>query len=57
MGDAPIVEEVRRVREEDAKQSDYDLNAMAAGLRKREREHRDRLAAFAPKPAKERDSA
>ena len=57
MRDDPIVEEVRRVREEYARQLGYDLRAMAADLRKREQEHRDRLVTFPPKPPRQRDSA
>ena len=57
MRDDPIVEEVRRIREEYAKQFDYDLSAMAADLRKREQDHRDRLVTFPPKRARKRDSA
>lgn len=57
MRDDPIVDEVRRVREEYAKQFAYDLDAMADDLRKREQEHRERLVTFPPKPARQRDSA
>lgn len=56
MRDDPIVEEVRRIREEYAKQFGYDLNAMAADLRQREQDHRDRLVNFSPKPARKRES-
>jgi len=45
----PIVEEVRRVRQEYAKQFNYDLHALAADLREREQEHPERLVSF---PAK-----
>jgi hypothetical protein len=55
--DDPIVDEVRRVREQYAKQFAYDLGAMADDLRKREQEHRERLVTFPPKPARQRDSA
>ncbi|MBL7222636.1 MAG: hypothetical protein ISS72_02165 [Candidatus Brocadiae bacterium] len=47
----PVVDEVRRVREEYAKRFDYDLRAMAADLRKREQEHPERLVSYPPKPA------
>ena len=57
MRDDPIVDEVRRVREEYAKQFAYDLGAMADDLRKREQEHRERLVTFPPKSARQRDSA
>lgn len=45
----PVVEEVRRVRQEYAKQFNYDLHAMAADLRKQEQEHSERLVSY---PAK-----
>ena len=45
----PIVEEVRRVRQEYAKQFNYDLHAIADDLRKQERQHAERLVSF---PAK-----
>jgi len=57
MRDDPIVEEVRRIREEYAKRFDYDLRAMAEDLREREQEHPDRLVTFPPKPARQQDSA
>jgi hypothetical protein len=45
----PIVEEVRRVRQEYAKRHNFDLHAIAADLRKREQEHPERLVSFPPK--------
>ena len=42
----PIVEEVRRVREEYARQFNYDLHAIAADLRKLEQQHAERLVSF-----------
>lgn len=53
----PIVEKVRRIRQEYAKQFDYDVRAMAADLRKREQRHRDRLVSFPPKPAQRKKTA
>jgi hypothetical protein len=53
MHDDPIIEEVRRIRDEYAKEFDYDLRAMADDLRKREQEHRDKLVTFPPKPARQ----
>ena len=53
----PIVEEVRRVREEYAKQFDYDVRAMAADLRKREQQHSDRLVSFPAKPVRRKMTA
>lgn len=52
MRNDPIVEEVRRIREEYARQFGHDLRAMAADLRKREQGHRDSLVTFPPKPAR-----
>ena len=48
----PIVEEVRRIRREYAEQFGFDLNALAADLRKCEQEHPERLVSFPPKPAR-----
>jgi len=45
----PIVEEVRRVREEYAKRFNYDVHAIADDLRKQEQQHPDRLVSFPPK--------
>ncbi len=45
----PVVDEVRRVRQEYAKRFNYDLRAIAADLRKQEHAHADRLVSF---PAK-----
>ena len=47
----PIVDEVRRVRQEYANRFGYDLRAIAADLRKREQERPERLVSFPPKPA------
>ena len=57
MQDDPIVDEVRRIRDEYAKQFDYDLCAIAADLRKRERDHPNQLVTFPPKPVRKRNSA
>jgi hypothetical protein len=46
----PIVEEVRRVRQEYARQFNYDLHAIAADLRKQEQQHAERLVSFPAKP-------
>lgn len=43
MNDDPIVEEVRRVREELAAKFDFNVDAIFADLRKRELQHGDRL--------------
>jgi len=57
MRNDPIVEEVRRIRQEYAKQFDYDVRAMAADLRKREQEHPDRLVSFPAKPVRRGETA
>jgi hypothetical protein len=46
----PIVEEVRRIRQEYAKQFGYDLRALAADLIKHEQQHPERLISLPPKP-------
>ncbi len=48
----PIVDEIRRIRNDYAKRFGYDLNAMAADLRKKEETHRDQLVSFPPKPVR-----
>jgi hypothetical protein len=53
----PIVEEVRRVRQEYAKQFNYDLRAIAADLRRQEQEHPERLVSFPPKSPRETKGA
>ena len=57
MCDDPIIEEVRRIRQEYAKQFDYDVCAIAADLRKREQQHPERLVSFPAKPARRRETA
>ena len=50
-----IVEEVRRVRDEHAARFNYDLDAIVADFKKREREGGYRVVSFdveTPKPAK-----
>ena len=56
MFEDPIVEEVRRVRQEYAKRFNYDLHAIAADLRKREQEHPERLVSFPAKTPQKRKS-
>jgi hypothetical protein len=53
----PIVEEVRRVRQEYAKQFGYDLHAIAADLRKHEEQHSERLVSFPPKHVQQTKTA
>ena len=52
METAPIIEEVRRLRQEYVQRFDYDLRAVAADLRKREQQHPERLVSYPPKPAR-----
>ena len=53
----PIIDEVRRIRQEYAKQFDFDLRAMAADLRRKEQQHPDQLVSFPPKPARRSKTA
>ena len=53
----PIVEEVRRVRQEYAKQFNYDLRAIAADLRQKETEHQGQVVSFPPRPARQNKTA
>jgi hypothetical protein len=53
----PILDEVRRIRQEYAKQFNYDLRALAADLRKYEQQHPERLVSFPPRPARRRRTA
>jgi hypothetical protein len=57
MFEDPIVEEVRRVRQEYARRFNYDLHAIAADLRKQEQEHPERLVSFLPKSTRKRRRA
>jgi len=53
----PIIEEVRRIRQEYAGRFAYDLRALAADLHERERRHPERLVSFPPKPARTKRTA
>lgn len=46
MQNDPIVDEIRRIREDFAKQFNYDVRAMAEDLRKSEQRGKRRLTAF-----------
>ena len=46
----PIVEEVRKAREEYAKRFNYDLDAMIDDLERRQRESGRETVSFPPKP-------
>jgi hypothetical protein len=50
--DDPVVDEVRRARDEYARKFGYDLRAMAADLRKKERQHTGQLVSYPPRPAR-----
>jgi hypothetical protein len=47
----PIVEEVRRIREEYAAQFNYDLWAMHRDLQEKEKQRGRKVVSFPPKPA------
>ena len=53
----PIIEEVRRIRQEYAQRFGYDLRAVAADLREREQRHPERLVSFPPKPARKKKTS
>lgn len=57
MCDDPIVEEVRRIRQEYAKEFDYDVRAIAVDLRRRQQGHIERLVSFPAKPARRKETA
>jgi hypothetical protein len=44
----PIVEEIRRIREEHAARFNYDIDAIAADIKRQEQENADRLVTFPP---------
>ena len=47
-----IVEQVRKIRERNAAKFNYDLKAMFADARKRQRDSGHPVVSFAPKPKK-----
>ena len=57
MKDDPIVEEVRRARQEYAERFNSDLKAVVADLKKHEQEHPERLVSYSPKPLDKRRTA
>lgn len=57
MKDDPVVADVRRIREEYAKQFNFNLRALAEDLRKKEQGHPNLLVSFPPKPARRRANA
>ena len=52
MQNDPVVDEVRRIRHAYAKQFGFDLRAMVADLRRKEKAHPARLVSFDPKPVR-----
>jgi len=48
----PIVEEIRRYREEYAKQFNYDLWAIYRDLREKQEKSGKKIVSFPPKPVK-----
>jgi hypothetical protein len=44
----PIVEEIRKIRQEHAKKYNYDLRKIAAELKKKEQLHPEKLVNFKP---------
>ena len=47
----PIVEEVRKARDEYAREFDYDLDAICRDLRERQERGGRQVVSFPPKPA------
>jgi len=52
----PIVEEVRKIREEHAAQFDYDLKAIYDDLKETERQSGRKIVSLPPKRLKERQA-
>ncbi len=50
----PIVEDIRKHRQEYARQFNFDIRAIAADLKKKEERHQDKLVSFPSKPARYR---
>lgn len=57
MKNDPIIDEVRCIRHEYARQHNFDLRAIANDLRHHEKQHGDRLTTFPAKPAPKCKSA
>jgi len=49
MWNDPIVEEVRKIRNEHAKKFNYDLEAIAADLKRQQKASRRKFVTFQPK--------
>lgn len=54
MKDDPIIEELYQMREAYAKRFDYNIAAMAEHIRKREKEHPERMVVIPPRPLQKR---
>jgi hypothetical protein len=50
MWDDPIVKHVRKIRQAHAEQFDFDLAAIFADLKERERKSERKVVSFSPKP-------
>jgi hypothetical protein len=53
----PIIEEIRRIRQEHARRFNYDLRAIVDDLRERERQHPERLISLPPKSPRRKRTA
>ena len=53
----PIVDEVRRFRQEYAEKFNFDLRAMVADLQKKQKEHPEKSVSFDSKPVRRRKTA
>ena len=49
MSSDPIVDEIRRIRQQHAERFNYDLRAIVADLQKMEQRHSERLVSLPPK--------
>ncbi len=57
MMDDPIVEEIRRYRQEYARGFGYDAKAILADLTRRGDQHKERLVSYPPRLARKRQPA
>lgn len=53
----PIVDEIRRIRDEHAKRFNYDLHAIVADLQEQEQKHRERLISLPSKRPRRKRTA
>jgi len=47
----PIVEELHRVREEIARQNNFDLDTLISALQEQEKQHKDRVVSLEKSPS------